>query len=100
MFLMEQDRLDQGALHGGGLELNMPFTLGVVWSVLCADVLQSLEYQIRPYEVHKGATAAGRRTQRRLSLRGVQEAPASGQEMEQRSPGTSRPIISLTRCAR
>ena len=34
----------------------MPFTLGVVWGVLCADVLQSLEYQIRPYEVEKGAT--------------------------------------------
>ena len=48
--------MDQGALNGGGLELNMPLTLGVVWGVLCADVLQSLEYQIRPYEVEKGAT--------------------------------------------
>jgi predicted nucleotide-binding protein (sugar kinase/HSP70/actin superfamily) len=56
MFLMAQDRLDQGALPGGGFELNMTFTLGVVWSVLCADLLQSVEYQIRPYEVEKGAT--------------------------------------------
>jgi predicted nucleotide-binding protein (sugar kinase/HSP70/actin superfamily) len=56
MFLIEQNRMDQGALNGGGLELNMPLTLGAVWAVLCADVLQSLEYQIRPYEVEKGAT--------------------------------------------
>jgi predicted nucleotide-binding protein (sugar kinase/HSP70/actin superfamily) len=56
MFLIEQDKMDQGPLNGGGLDLNMPFTLGLVWSVLCADVLQSLEYQIRPYEVEKGAT--------------------------------------------
>lgn len=56
MFLVEQNRMDQGALKGGGLELNMPLTLGAVWGVLCTDVLQSLEYQIRPYEIHKGAT--------------------------------------------
>jgi predicted nucleotide-binding protein (sugar kinase/HSP70/actin superfamily) len=56
LFLIEQDKMDQGPLNGGGLELNMPLTLGLVWSVLCADVLQSLEYQIRPYEVEKGAT--------------------------------------------
>jgi hypothetical protein len=34
----------------------MPLTLGALWGVLCADVLQSLEYQTRPYEVEKGAT--------------------------------------------
>jgi predicted nucleotide-binding protein (sugar kinase/HSP70/actin superfamily) len=48
--------MNQGALKGGGLELNMPLTLGALWGVLCADVLQSLEYQTRPYEVEKGAT--------------------------------------------
>ena len=56
LFLIEQDRMDQGPLNGGGLELNMPLTLGFVWGVLCADVLQSLEYQTRPYEIEKGAT--------------------------------------------
>jgi len=56
LFLIEQNRMDQGALNGGGVELNMPLTLGAVWAALCTDVLQSLEYQIRPYEVEKGAT--------------------------------------------
>ena len=56
VFLMDQSRLDQGAAKGGGLEINMPLTLGAVWAVLCTDVLQSLEYRVRPYEVVPGAT--------------------------------------------
>lgn len=56
MFLMAQDQVDQGASEGGGLEINMPFTLGGLWAVLCTDVLQSLEYRVRPYEVEAGAT--------------------------------------------
>jgi predicted nucleotide-binding protein (sugar kinase/HSP70/actin superfamily) len=55
IFLVDQNRFDQGSL-GGGIEFNMPLTLGCVWGVLCADVLQSLEYQVRPYEVERGAT--------------------------------------------
>ena len=34
----------------------MPFSLGMVWAVLCTDALQSLEYQTRPYEVDAGQT--------------------------------------------
>jgi len=56
MFLLAQDGLDQGAMNGGGLEINMPFTMGAVWAILCADVLQDLEYQVRPYEVVAGQT--------------------------------------------
>jgi predicted nucleotide-binding protein (sugar kinase/HSP70/actin superfamily) len=56
MFLMAQDQLDQGAPEGGGLKIDMTFTLGGLWAVLCTDVLQSLEYRVRPYEVEAGAT--------------------------------------------
>jgi predicted nucleotide-binding protein (sugar kinase/HSP70/actin superfamily) len=56
MFLIAQDTLDQGAAHGDGLELNFPFTMGLVWAILCTDVLQNLEYQVRPYEVTAGET--------------------------------------------
>jgi predicted nucleotide-binding protein (sugar kinase/HSP70/actin superfamily) len=56
MFLMGQDELDQGASEGGGLELDMPLLLGATAAVLCADVIQDLEYQLRPYEVEEGAT--------------------------------------------
>jgi predicted nucleotide-binding protein (sugar kinase/HSP70/actin superfamily) len=56
LFLMAQDRLDQGAPHGDGLEINLPFTTSAVWAILCSDVLQNVEYQIRPYEVVPGQT--------------------------------------------
>jgi predicted nucleotide-binding protein (sugar kinase/HSP70/actin superfamily) len=56
MFLLGQSGLDQGSATGGGLELNMPFTLGAVWAVVLSDVVQDLEYQLRPYELHKGDT--------------------------------------------
>ncbi len=56
LFLMAQDKLDQGAANGNGLEINLPFTLGAAWAILCTDVLQDLEYQIRPYEVVPGQT--------------------------------------------
>ena len=61
MFLLGQGGLEQGAAPGGGLELNLPFTLGVVWSIVLTDVVQDLEYQVRPYEVRPGATEAASR---------------------------------------
>jgi predicted nucleotide-binding protein (sugar kinase/HSP70/actin superfamily) len=57
MFLVGQEGLDQGAATGGGLDLNLPFTLGAAWAVVLADVVQDLEYQIRPYEEKPGETA-------------------------------------------
>jgi len=57
MFLLGQDGLDQGAAAGGGLELNLPFTLGAVWAIVLTDVVQDMEYQVRPFEVQAGQTA-------------------------------------------
>jgi predicted nucleotide-binding protein (sugar kinase/HSP70/actin superfamily) len=56
MFLLAQNGLEQGAAEGGGLELNLPFTLGAIWAVIVGDLIQDLEYQIRPYEVTPGET--------------------------------------------
>jgi predicted nucleotide-binding protein (sugar kinase/HSP70/actin superfamily) len=56
MFLLGQDGLDQGPAQGGGLELNLPFTLGAVWAVVLADAIQDFEYQTRPYEINPGET--------------------------------------------
>jgi predicted nucleotide-binding protein (sugar kinase/HSP70/actin superfamily) len=56
MFLLAQDRLDQGDVTGGGLTIDLPFSLGTLWAVLVTDVLQDLEYQVRPYEVVPGTT--------------------------------------------
>jgi len=57
MFLLGQEGLDQGAAAGGGLDLNLPFTLGAAWAVVLADAVQDMEYQVRPYEVKPGETA-------------------------------------------
>ena len=54
MFLLGQDGIDQDPSSGGGLELNLPFTLGALWGIVLTDVIQDLEYQVRPYEVRKG----------------------------------------------
>jgi predicted nucleotide-binding protein (sugar kinase/HSP70/actin superfamily) len=56
VFLMEQTKFSQGSMPGGGLAIDMRLTMGVVWALLCTDVLQGLEYRTRPYEVTPGAT--------------------------------------------
>ena len=56
MFLLAQDQLDQGSQDGGGLEINLPLSMGLIWAILCGDVLTDLEYMIRPYEVVPGQT--------------------------------------------
>ena len=56
LFLLEQNQLDQGPQNGGGLEINLPVSMGLVWGILCADVLTDLEYMTRPYEVNPGET--------------------------------------------
>jgi predicted nucleotide-binding protein (sugar kinase/HSP70/actin superfamily) len=56
MFLLAQDRLAQGAKTGDGLQIDLPFSLGVLWAIFCADVVQDLEYQVRPFEVVPGET--------------------------------------------
>ncbi|HUG38325.1 MAG TPA: hypothetical protein VML54_15310 [Candidatus Limnocylindrales bacterium] len=58
MFLLAQDQLDQKAAMGDGLDLNLPMTLGCLWAIFCTDLVQDLEYQVRPYEVAPGQTEA------------------------------------------
>jgi predicted nucleotide-binding protein (sugar kinase/HSP70/actin superfamily) len=56
MFLLDQDEFNQGEIHGGGIELNLPFTLGVLWALVLTDLVQDLEFRTRPYEINAGAT--------------------------------------------
>jgi predicted nucleotide-binding protein (sugar kinase/HSP70/actin superfamily) len=56
MFLLGQGGMDQGAVPGGGLDLNLPMTTGAVWSIVLTDVIQDLEYSVRPYERFPGET--------------------------------------------
>jgi len=56
LFLLDQTNMDQGASNGGGLDVNLPFSLGTVWAILVGDCLTDLEYATRPYEVVPGTT--------------------------------------------
>jgi predicted nucleotide-binding protein (sugar kinase/HSP70/actin superfamily) len=56
LFLLAQDQLDQSAEKPGGLEINMHLSLGIVWAILCGDILTDMEYATRPYEVNPGET--------------------------------------------
>ena len=58
MFLMAQDQMDQKDQMGDGLDLDLPMTLGCLWGIFCTDLVQDLEYQVRPYEVTPGQTDA------------------------------------------
>ena len=80
MFLLAQNGLDQGAAEGGGLELNLPFTMGAVWAVVVADLIQDLEYQTRPYEIHPGETEAVVRKSIELLHGKVLKSPVRGKK--------------------
>ena len=56
LFILEQTEFDQGSFGGGGLDVNLPFSLGTIWAILCGDLLTDLEYRTRPYEVVPGTT--------------------------------------------
>ena len=59
MFLLAQDELDQKAAMGDGFDINLPVTLGCLWAIFTTDLVQDLEYQVRPYEVVPGAHRGG-----------------------------------------
>ena len=80
MFLLGQEGLDQGAAAGGGLDLNLPFTLGAVWSVVLTDAVQDLEYQIRPYETKPGETARAAKDAVEILYKALLERPRRGKK--------------------
>ena len=58
MFLLAQDQTGPGLGEGDGFDLGLPTTLGCLWAIFCTDLVQDLEYQVRPYEVVPGQTDA------------------------------------------
>ena len=80
MFLLGQEGLDQGAATGGGLDLNLPFTLGAAWAVVLADVVQDLEYQIRPYETKPGETVRAAKDGVEILYQALLERPRRGRK--------------------
>jgi predicted nucleotide-binding protein (sugar kinase/HSP70/actin superfamily) len=58
--------LKQATGDGVGLEMNPAFFWGVVRAILIGDVLNSLGYRIRPYEVLPGATDRALETSKQI----------------------------------
>jgi predicted nucleotide-binding protein (sugar kinase/HSP70/actin superfamily) len=56
MLFQQQGGLSQATGEGSGLELNPPFFIGLLKSLLAGDVINGLGYRIRPYEVVPGST--------------------------------------------
>lgn len=54
MFLLQQGALGQE--DGTGLGFTPQTMLALFWAVMAADLVQDLEYQIRPYEANPGET--------------------------------------------
>jgi predicted nucleotide-binding protein (sugar kinase/HSP70/actin superfamily) len=78
MFLLAQDQLDQKAAMGDGLDLNLPVTLGCLWAIFCTDLVQDLEYQVRPYEVVPGQTEAAVKESIELLYQAFRDRPRHG----------------------
>ncbi len=80
LLLLDDNQMDQGAHNGGGLEINLPLSLGLVWAVLCADVLTDMEYAIRPYEVTPGQTDAVMKESVEILYEAFRQRPLKGKK--------------------
>ena len=78
LFLMAQDQMDQKAAMGDGIDLNLPMTLGCLWGIFCTDLVQDLEYQVRPYELVPGRTEAVVRESVELLYQAFRHRPSRG----------------------
>jgi len=52
----DQAKISTEATAGQGIDIDVEFTLAVLWAVQCGDLLCDLEYMARPYELEPGAT--------------------------------------------
>ena len=80
LFLLAQDQLDQSPEKGGGLEINMPLSLGIVWSILCGDILTDMEYLTRPYETSPGQTDKVLRESAEILYEAFRNRPSRGKK--------------------
>lgn len=56
VFRFDQGRVSTRSSRGQGIDVDVEFTLAVLWAFWCADLLGDLEYMARPYEVRAGET--------------------------------------------
>ncbi len=80
LFLLDLLQLEQSR-EGGGLEIGMPLTLGLVHAMFMGDLITDMEYATRPYEVKKGQTDQVVRESVELLYRKMKERPIVGKKL-------------------
>ena len=85
---------------GDGLELNLPITLGCLWGIFCTDLVQDLEYQVRPYEVVPGRPNAVVRESVELLYEVLPQAAASRPVARPLAWHLTTSLLQRRRCAR
>ena len=88
MFLLAQDQMDQKAAMGDGLDFNLPITFGCLWAIFCTDLVQDLEYQVRPYEVEPGRRTRSCARASTISSRSSKRRPQKAVARHHLAPAT------------
>ncbi|ADO45327.1 Protein of unknown function DUF2229, CoA enzyme activase [Hydrogenobacter thermophilus TK-6] len=80
LFLLDLLQMEQ-SVEGGGLEISMPLTLGLVYAMFIGDLLTDMEYATRPYEVEKGKTDRVLRDSVELIYEKLRKRPIRGKKL-------------------
>ncbi len=78
MFLLDLMQMEQ---NEGGLEITMPLTFGLVYSMFLGDIITDMEYATRPYEVVPGETDRVVKDSVELLYERLKKRPLRGQKI-------------------
>ncbi len=81
LFLLDLMSMEQSA-PGGGLEINMPLTFGLVYAMFLGDLLTDMEYATRPYEVKEGQTDKVLKDSVELLYEKLKRRPIKGKKLD------------------
>ncbi len=73
MLFQQTEGLKQATGEENGLVMNPAFFIGIVKGILLGDILNFLQYRIRPYEVEAGATDLAMTEAKRIAARALEE---------------------------
>ena len=77
LFLLDLLQMEQSE---GGLEITMPLTFGLIYSMFIGDLMTDMEYAVRPYEVVPGKTEEVLRQSIELLYERFRERPLRGEK--------------------
>lgn len=81
LFLLDLLQMEQSA-PGGGLEINMPLTFGLIYAMFLGDLITDMEYATRPYEVKEGQTDRVVKESIELLYERLKNRPIKGKKLD------------------